>query len=171
MAEGKAPEVMLRPDLTNEQAQLAWEAIEANYWRFQAGDEHGGEVEGQVVEHVALRGLAGKTVRLAVGETLMGHSQEAPGLSSESIRLLFPALRRNRNLTKLDLSHALVAPALARELAAILRRVCPHFSTLTLRGAIPLGKVRTSTEVNLNKGVGAHIKTLQVCLLCLNPKP
>ena len=165
VAEGKIPEVVLRPNLTNEQAVLAWEAIEANYNRFHQAD--GAEAEGQVVEHVALRGLAGKTVKLEVGQTLMGRSicmqiertgidgevrQQVQGLGPESIRLLLPALRRNRNLTKLDLSRSIVGPELARDLAAILRRTNTDFSSLHIRSPIPLGKARSSNEFTLNRG-------------------
>ena len=176
VAEGKVAEVMLRPDLNNDQAQLAWEAIEDNYMRY-GQTEHGIETEGFVVEHVALRGLAGKTVKLEVGETLMGQSlcmqmeqvgkdgeakQEVQGLGQESIRLLLPALRRNRNLTKLDLARSIVGPELAKDLAAILRRVNGNnFSSLHIRGNIPLGKARTAHEFSLNRGHAAHINLLQ----------
>jgi len=176
VAEGKVTEVMLRPDLDNEQAQLAWEAIEANYTRFGQA-EPGNETDGFVVEHVALRGLAGKTVKLEVGETLSGQSlcmqmeqvgkdgeikHEVQGLGQESIRLLLPALRRNRNLTKLDLARSIVGPELAKDLAAILRRVNGNFTSLHMRGNIPLGKARSAHEFTLNRGPAAHMSLLPV---------
>ena len=176
VAEGKVTEVMLRPDLDNEQAQLAWEAIEANYTRFGQA-EQGIETDGFVVEHVALRGLAGKTVKLEVGETLSGQAlcmqmeqvgkdgevkHEVQGLGQESIRLLLPALRRNRNLTKLDLARSIVGPELAKDLAAILRRVNGNFTSLHMRGNIPLGKARSAHEFTLNRGPAEHMSLLPV---------
>ena len=73
VAQGEVSDVMLRPDLTDAQAQLAWEAIEANYRKYHLTAQ-GVDIEGQHVEHVSLRGLSGKIVKLEVGQTLMGSS-------------------------------------------------------------------------------------------------
>jgi len=177
VAQGEVSDVMLRPDLTNEQAQLAWEAIEDNYKRFHKTGQ-GVDVEGQHVEHVSLRGLSGKIVKLEVEQTLMGKSlsmqvekhardgkkiQESQGLGPESVRLLLPALRRNTSLTKLDLSRSIVGPELARDLATILRRINgKNFSSLHIHGSIPVGKARSDQELILTRGSSAQANLLQM---------
>ena len=166
VAQGEVSDVMLRPDLTDAQAQLAWEAIEANYRKYHLTAQ-GVDIEGQHVEHVSLRGLSGKIVKLEVGQTLMGSSlsmevektgldgvvrKQGQGLGPESIRLLMPALRRNPSLTKLDLSRSVVGPELARELSAILRRCNgKNFCSLHIRGSIPLGRARNDRELALTR--------------------
>jgi Ran GTPase-activating protein (RanGAP) involved in mRNA processing and transport len=178
VAQGEVSDVMLRPDLNDAQANLAWEAIEANYKKYHLGGEgdfEGNQAEhvGQHVEHVSLRGLLGKIVKLEVGQTLMGSTlsmevekigldgvmrKEVQGLGPESIRLLLPALRRNQSLTKLDLSRSVVGPELARELAVILRRMNgKNFSSLHIRGNIPLGRARNDMELTLSRNT--HITT------------